>query len=116
MTNVDDALQAALQPVLPGKVYPTLYTKKELEYIATSHTTLPVVFADGKPGAARYLCTVRYYLPWKQNPNAKLLAIQEALFDQDFTWPSVTDISDDEGQAYALECEYANPGGAYGYS
>ena len=116
MTNVDDALQAALQAVLPGKVFPTVYTGEEREYIVTSHMTIPAVFADGKPGAARHLCTVRYFLPWKVNPNATLLRIQEALSDADFTWPTVTDISDKEGQGYALECEYANPGGAYGYS
>ena len=113
MTSVDDALQAALQPLgLP--VFPVLYTGDEKEYIVTNHTDLPQVFAERMPAAARHLVTVRYFLPWKHNPNPMILQISRALSDAGFTWPSVTEASDNEGQCYALECEYANAGGAHG--
>ena len=113
MTNVDNALQTALQSLgLP--VYPVLYTGGELEYIVTNHTAIPAVYAERAPRAARHLVTVRYFLPWKKNPNPMILQISRALFDAGFTWPSVTDASDNEGQTYALECEYANGGGYYG--
>ena len=113
MTNVDNALQTALVPLgLP--VYPVLYTGHEIEYIVTNHTAIPQVFAERAPAAARHLVTVRYVLPWKKNPNPMILQISRALFDQGFTWPSVTDAGDNEGQCYALECEYVNAGGFYG--
>ena len=113
MTNVDNALQAALQPLgLP--VYPVLYTGQDLEYIVTNHTSIHAVYAERAPQAARHLVTVLYFLPWKKNPNPMILQISQALFAQGFTWPNVTDASDNEGQIYALECEYVNAGGFYG--
>lgn len=113
MTNMDDALQDALQPLgLP--VYPVLYTGTDLEYIVTNHTDLPQVFAERLPAAARHLVTVRYFLPWKKNPNPMILQISRALFEAGFSWPSVTPASDNEGQVYVLECEYVNAGGAHG--
>jgi tRNA A37 methylthiotransferase MiaB len=75
---------------------------------------IPEVDADDAPHAARYLITVRYYLPFDQNPNARKRQIARALFDAGCTWPSITNISDREGQAYALECEWADGGGYYG--
>lgn len=113
MTNVDDALQTALRPLgLP--VYPVLYTGEDLEYIVTNHNAIPRVDAERIPHAALHLCTVRYFLPWKKNPNPMILRISQALSDAGFTWPSVTEASDSEGQIYALECRYVNAGGAYG--
>ena len=113
MTNVDDALQAALTPLGPP-VFPELYTGKIVEYIVTNHTAVPTVFAERAPQAARHLVTVRYFLPWKKNPNPMILQISEALFDAGFTWPTVLDAADNEGQTWVLECEYVNAGGYYG--
>lgn len=113
MTNVDDALQEALTPLgLP--VYPVLYTGDELEYIVVNHNAIPQVAAERVPNAALHLCTVRYFLPWKKNPNPMILRISQALFDAGFSLPSVTEAGDKEGQIYALECVYVNAGGAYG--
>lgn len=113
MTNVDDALQAALAPLgLP--VYPTVYVGTDLEYLVTTHTALPAVFAERAPQAARHLVTVRYFLPFGKNPNHMLQLIARALWEEGFTWPSMTDAADGEGQVWALECEYANAGAYYG--
>ena len=115
MTNVDNALQTALTPLgLP--VYPNLYKGDCLEYIVTNHNAIPVVYAERAPQAARHIVTVRYSLPFKKNPNPKLLEIEQALFNNGFTFPDMTDVSDSEGQIYALTCEYVNAGGFYGSS
>ena len=115
MTNVDDALQNALSGLsLP--VYPTRYTGSDLEYIVTNHNAIPEVYAERAPNAARHLVTVRYFLPFKKNPNPMILQIEQALFAEGFTFPALTDTSDDEGQIYALTCEYANGGGYYSQS
>ena len=111
--SVDAALQAALQP-LAKPVFPHFYTGDALEYITTNYTVLPQVFADRAPRAARYLVQVHYFLPHKENPNAMIQSISRALFDAAFTWPSVVDATDREGQHYVLECEYADGGGYYG--
>lgn len=111
--SCDENLQTALKALgLP--VYPNVYTGQELEYITWSYTEIPEVPADDAPHAARYLITVRYYLPFDKNPNGMKRAISRALFDAWCTWPSITNISDQVGQGYALECEWTDGGGYYG--
>ncbi len=114
MKNVDNALMDALSTVLSGKVYPNVYTGSATEYIVTNYTTIPTVYAERVPAAARYLVQVHYYLPTGVNPNAKKLAIQTALFSAGFTYPSITPAHDREGQHWVFECEYVNAGGFYG--
>ena len=55
-------------------------------------------------------------LPTGKNPNPTKLRIQRALYDQGFTWPSITPASDNEGQGWVFECEYMNAGGVYGFT
>ena len=77
--NVDNALMDALNAILPGKVFPNVYVGEAVEYIVTNYTTVPSVYGESGPAAARCLVMVHYYLPTGQNPNAKKLAIQQAL-------------------------------------
>ena len=114
MTNVDDALILALDPLFPDRVFPNVYTGDALEYVVTNYTAIPQVFAERQPAAQRYLVAVHYYLPDKINPNPKKLAISNVLFGQGFTWPSIENASDSEGQHWVFECEYVNGGGVYG--
>lgn len=111
--SVDSMLNTALESTgLP--VYPNDYTGPDLEYIAWSYVQIPTLDACDQPGAARYLITVRYFLPHKQNPNAMKRAICLALFGAGCTMPSITPIGDAEGQGYALECEWTDGGVLYG--
>ena len=114
MKSVDNALMDALTPLFPDKVFPNVYVGDAVEYIVTNYSTIPVVYAEGLPAAARYLVQVHYYLPTGKNPNANKLAIQAALHNEGFTWPSITPAHDKDGQHWAFECEYANAGGVYG--
>lgn len=116
MKNVDDALMDALNPILPGRVFPNVYVGREVEYLVTTVTTLPAVYGENGPAAARHLVLVRYYLPTGKNPNPTKLQIQRALWNNGFTWPTITPNSDSEGQGWIFECEYANAGGVYGYT
>lgn len=112
--SVDSKISSALESVLPGAVFPNVYTGALLEYAVWAYTEIPEVFADRAPHAARYLVQVHYYLPPKQNPNPTKRALQRALFDAGCTWPSILNAGDGEGQHYVLECEYADGGGWYG--
>lgn len=115
-TCMAEVLQGALETVLPGAVFPIVYTGGLTEYIVWNYNVLPAVWAEHAPQAARYLVQVHYYLPHKQEPREKLLSLQSALFNADFTWPNLTDAADAEGQHWVLECEYADGGGYYGFT
>lgn len=117
---IDARLQAALKPSgLP--VFPNVYTGKELEYIVTNYTTLPVLHGGDRPGAARYLVQVHYYLPHKKNPNPMLETLCQALFKAGFTAPGIVPAHDADrtiaanGQHYVLECEGWDGGFDYGH-
>lgn len=114
MKNVDNALMDALTPLFPDKVFPNVYVGTETEYLVTNYTVLPAVYAERLPAAARYLVQVHYFLPTGKNPNPNKLAIQSALSQAGFTYPSITPAHDKEGQHWVFECEYANAGGVYG--
>lgn len=114
MTNLDTAAYAALSPLFPGAAWPHTYEGCALEYVTWNAYTIPQVYAERLPAAARYSTQVHYFLPHGVDPTEKKLAIQQALFDGGFTWPSITDASDREGQHYVFECSYINAGGVYG--
>ena len=113
-TPMTELLQTALETVLPGAVYPILYTGTgAVKYIVWNYSVIPAVFADSAPHAARYLVQIHLYWPHRENPTDTLRQIDWAVFNAGFTWPSMTDASDSEGQHWVLECQYADGGGFY---
>lgn len=115
MMNVDAAAMAAISPIFPDCA-PNEYHGDALEYVTWNAYTIPEAYGERLPAAARYPVQVHYYLPNGENPNPGKLKLQRALFDRGFTWPSITNASDSEGQHYVLECNYVNAGGVYGYT
>ena len=109
--TVDEALMSALSTILP--TFPNKYTGELLEYIVYDYTVVPSVFADHAPRAARYLVNVHHYLPEKADPTATRITISHALFGAGFTWPYITNASDNDGQHYVFECEYVDGGDYY---
>ena len=112
---VAEAIRTTCETVVPD-VFPQLYTGPLLRYIVYNYNIIPVVWAESGPAASRYLVQVHFYLPHKEDPREAILALQRALFDADFTWPSVTDAEDSDGQHWILECEYTDGGGVYGFA
>ena len=45
-------------------------------------------------------------MPLKANPHTKKEQIKNALFEAGFTYPSIQDVTDEEGQHYVFEFEY----------
>ena len=115
-TCLAEILTGALSAVLPGAVFPQVYTGPLLRYAVWDYNVLPEVWAEQAPHAARYLVQVHFYLPHKENPQEAILALSRALFNAGLTWPSITDATDADGQHWVLECEYADGGGFYGYT
>ena len=102
--SIDATIKNAITPIVPI-VKPNIYTGSETEYIVFNYSELPTLHADSCPRAIRYLVQVHWFLPLKANPNTKKRRIKNALLDAGFTYPSVIDASDGEGQHFTFECE-----------
>lgn len=112
--STDEALKAALDPLFPGAAWPDRYPGEALIYVTWNHWTVPEVYANGLPAAARHPTQVHLFLPFGVDPEAYLLQVPLALHGEGFTWPGVTNASDAEGQHWVFECEYVNGGAVYG--
>ena len=61
--TTDEALYAALDPLFPGAAWPETYPGKELTYVTWNHWTIPEVYAEGLPAAARHRTQGRSHPP-----------------------------------------------------
>ena len=111
--SCDEAINTAFEDV-GLHIYPNVYTGEELSYLVYTYYVIPAVFADSVSHAARYSIQLHLYLPQKTNPNTYKLAIIAACYENGFTFPSMTNASDGDGQHYVFEFEYCNGGGYYG--
>lgn len=103
--NLDERIRTALDGVC-NVVVPQVYTGAETEYIVFNYSEYPLVFADDEPQTIGYSVQVHLFMPLKPNPNAKKDSIKNALFAAGFTYPSIQDVTDDEGQHYVFQTNY----------
>lgn len=99
--TIDERIVQAVSPVV-SEVSPNEYTGDSLEYAVYTYTELPALHAESTPGAIRYLIQVSYYLPNGVNPHDKKLSLRRGIFSSGFTYPSVENASDGEGQHYVF--------------
>lgn len=109
--SCDEAINTAFGEILP--LFPNVYTGTELTYLVYNYYVIPEVFANSVSHASRYTIQLHLYLPHKANPNEIKLSIINACIDNGFTYPSMTNASDKDGQHYVFEFEYCNGGGVY---
>jgi hypothetical protein len=105
--SINTIIRAAITPIVPECV-PDQYTGTATEYCTFNYSELPDAFGDDSPHAIRYLVQLHYFLPTGVNPYTKKKQLKNALLNAGFTYPSVTNASDADGQHYALECEYSD--------
>lgn len=105
--SIDATIRNAITPIVPVCV-PQIYTGTETEYCVFNYSELPTDFGDNMPHAMRYLVQLHWYLPLKANPNAKKKQIKQALANADFTYPSVVNASDADGQHFVFECQHVD--------
>lgn len=110
--SCDEAINVAFSDILP--LFPNVYTGKELSYLVYNYYVIPEVYADSVAHAARYSIQLHLYLPQKTNPNSIKLQIINACVENHFTFPSMTNASDGDGQHYVFTFEFVNGGGLYG--
>ena len=104
--SLEATIRAALQPIVPV-VEPEVYTGEQLEYIVFNYDEL-FFYAESTAKERRCLVQVHLFLPRKVNPLQKKRQIANALADAGFTYPTINDASDGDGQHYVFECEYAD--------
>ena len=105
--SINSTIRAAVTPIVPECV-PDRYTGTETEYCTFNYSEIPDAFGDESPHAIRYLVQLHYFLPAGANPYAKKKQLKNALLSAGFTYPSVTNASDADGQHYVLEAEYCD--------
>jgi hypothetical protein len=103
--NLDARIKTALTGIC-DVIVPQVYTGDATEYIVFNYSEYPLAFADDAPQSIGYSVQVHLFMPLKANPNTKKEQIKNALFEAGFTYPSIQDVTDDEGQHYVLECEF----------
>lgn len=101
--STEEMIMTALSPIV-GTVVPIIYQGTEKEYIVFNYDTI-YFYAEGTAKARRDLVQIHWFLPLKGNPNAKKKLIADAVNEAGFTYPSITNASDEKSQHYVFECE-----------
>jgi hypothetical protein len=105
--SLNTVIRAAITPIVPECV-PDQYTGTATEYCTFNYSEIPDSFGDESPEAIRYLVQLHYFLPTGTNPHAKKKQLKNALLSAGFTYPSVTNASDSDGQHIIFETEYSD--------
>ena len=88
--NAYTAIRAALAPFKYPCV-PNLYTGKENKFFTYNYASINGNdFGDDRPGCNVASVQVHLFLPVKENFIQTMNSVQQVLFDEGFTWPSVT--------------------------
>ena len=103
--SIDATIKNAITPIVPI-VKPNIYTGSETEYIVFNYSEYPLEFADNAPHTVGYSVQVHLFMPLKANPNTMKNSIQDALFTAGFSYPSIQDVTDEEGQHYVFLSTY----------
>ena len=104
--NLDERIRTALDGVC-DVIVPQVYTGDAKEYVVFNYSEYPLVFADDEPQTVGYSVQVHLFMPLKVNPNTQKESIKIALFTAGFTYPSIQDVTDEDGQHYVAETTYS---------
>lgn len=106
---IDDKIRAAVEPLVP-ECEPDIYTGDAEEYCTYNYREIPDAFGDSLPHVMRFLVQVHWFLPLKKRPHPKKRQLGQALGATNlFTWPTVTNASDELGQHYVYEFQAVEP-------
>lgn len=104
MTSIDKRIIDAVKTIVPD-IKPNQYKGSSETYCVYNYSEIPSIHADSEPHAIRYIIQLHYYLPHRTNPNTTKRSISNALLGAGFTFPSIVNASDNEGQHYVFEFE-----------
>lgn len=109
-STVNEIIVTALRSLgLP--VVERLYEGKQSEYITFNYADDRAEdFGDDRPHADVAHMQVHYICPWTTDYDSTKRSIRQLLFDAGFSWPEVTDASDDSARIrhFVYECWIEN--------
>lgn len=106
--SVEARVRSALAPFgdpVEKSVLDAASKRRPARYYTFSCNSLGDDFGDDAPGCERNLVQVHLFAPLNHNCMQQVKKTKQALFAAGFTWPSVTDATDQDGQHYVFECE-----------
>ena len=103
--NLDARIRTALTGIC-DVIVPQVYIGDATEYIVFNYSEYPLEFADNAPHTVGYSVQVHLFTPLKANPNTRKDSIQSALFTAGFSYPSIQDVTDEEGQHYVFQTTF----------
>ena len=103
--NLDARIRTALTGIC-DVIVPQVYTGDATEYIVFNYSEYPLEFADNAPHTVGYSIQVHLFMPLKANPNTMKNSIQNVLFTAGFSYPSIQDVTDGDGQHYVFMSTY----------
>lgn len=75
------------------------------QYFVFNYDSLGDNFGDNAPHDERYLIQIHLFCPSTLDTVDLRNTVKRLLFESDFTFPSVYDASDEDGQHWVFECE-----------
>lgn len=103
--SLNERIISTVTPVVPICV-PDFYDGDSPEYCTFHYFERPDEFADDIPSSIRYSVQLHFFTPIGNNPEQRKKDLKKTLFRNGFSYPSITNASDDQYQHYVLECEY----------
>lgn len=88
-------------------VSPTVYHGETEQYFVFNYSTMGTDFGDDAPQQEKYLVQVHFFCLLSLNSVGRAKQIKQKLFAAGFTWPTMANASDREGQHLVFECEAA---------
>lgn len=108
--SVEARIVAALSPFGDPVEKSLLYAaanKRPRRYYTFIVQSFGDAYGDDEPGCERWLAQVHLFAPLAENCILRAAQTKKALFEAGFTWPSMVDATDQDGQHYVFECETA---------
>lgn len=104
--RIVDALRPFGDPVEKSLLYAAA-NKRPRRYYTFVVQSLGDAYGDDEPGCERWLVQVHLFAPLAENCILRAAQTKKALLRAGFTWPSMVDATDQDGQHYVFECETA---------
>lgn len=108
--SVEARIVAALRPFGDPVEKSLLYAaanKRPRRYYTFIVQSFGDAYGDDEPGCERWLVWVHLFAPLAENCILRAAQTKKTLFEAGFTWPSMVDATDQDGQHYVFECETA---------
>ena len=103
--TVDELIISLLSDI--AQVKPDFCKGTDTVYIAFNYDTYPVRFGDNSPAYDKYLVQIHFVCPMTgYDAVDKCKEIKRRLLKGGFTYPDMTNASDEYSQHYVFECEY----------